>query len=394
MKTKKTYQSGAVLILYVTLATVILIFFLILTQSRFLLSTKRSAASSDALLTSYQAESEVNNFLAKVIGGYVSSSDLVRGIRFDKNVSGTNIHIEASSVISGNNETQTITATAKRASAVSKIEGIREINTIEESTKDVEIAIILDCTSSMDTLADPLDPAKGTRFRQERIALAENFLQKIIELPNSYKYHLGIGLFGSNAKWLDTSWISGSKGTILKPDSGLSALDLKSIVETGITDIRNDGICKNVNDGTSVGSGYALANEYFATDTLGYKKVILLITDGEPNARQADSNCPPSWSCLRCLDDAKEFMRCHLAKSDTYISENGYNGRRQNDVDAYSVTVYSDVSAEVIEIFTKYGVANGYFGLENATQLPEKLLEILDIIIKSNSTFSIRRAIP
>jgi hypothetical protein len=87
-------------------------------------------------------------------------------------------------------------------------------------------------------------------------------------------------------------------------------------------------------------------------------------------------------------------MRCQLANAETYIDENGYNGKRQKDIDAYSVTIYSGVSAEVVEIFTKYGVANGYFGLDNAGELPEKLKEILDIIIKSNSTFSIHRAIP
>jgi hypothetical protein len=387
-------EKGAVVLLYVSLVAVIVTLLLVAVQSRSMLSTKRNIASADSLLANYDAESEVNDFLAKLVGGFISTSDLKHGISFDKNVSGTNIHIEANTVVSGKNETQTVTATAKRAYAVSKIEGIREINTTEDTPKDVEIALILDCTSSMNNTANPLDPSKGSRFKQERIAAADSFIQKIIDLPNNNKYHLGVGIFGTNAKWIDTSWVTGKTGVVLSPDNTMSLADIKSIINAGITDTRNGGICKEVNDYTSIGSGYALANKYYATDTTGYKKVTVLITDGEPNTREQDSDCPPSLFCQGCVDDAKKYMRCQLADTDTYINENGYKGKRMKDVDTYGITIYSGVSASVVQIFTKYSVPNGYFGLNNATELPTKLNEVLDTIVNSNSTFSIHRIIP
>jgi hypothetical protein len=398
MKNKKIKEKGAALLLYVALISIIMMLLMVSTQSVLSLSLRRNLASTDNLLAGYQAESEVNNFLAKLIAGYITTSDLSSGVTLDKVDAGTTLHIEASSNIMGNKEIQTVTATARRSSAVNVIMGIREIVATENSP-DVEIALILDCTSSMNDHADPAHSQLGSRFKQQRIAATESFIDGIKSLPKNNNYHLGLGIFGLNSKWVDTSWVTGKSPVILSPDNTLTLSEIRDIVEKGITDKRGDGICTHVNDYTNIGAGYKLANDYFATHTGNSKKIIVLITDGEPNSREADNiSCPPSIYCVSagpmCVAESQAYMRCQLADSNTFIPESGYYGRRDPSIDSYGITIYSNVSSEVQEIFRKYGAVNGYFNTGNATELPALLDKVLNIIIEKNSSYSLQRVIP
>jgi hypothetical protein len=421
MKIHKQNERGAVVLLYVALMVVISMLFLTVAQSRLMLSLKRSVASNDSLLTSYQAESEVNDYLAKLVGNYIDVTDLTEsGTHFNKTISGTTLDI----FVSGDATKQTVTATAKRAYAVSKIEGIRIVQTPEDP-KDVEIALILDCTGSMTGKADGDQfGSHPTRFEKEREAATISFIDEIKKLPTANKYHLGLGIFGTNAKWVNASWVNSSYPDYpdqeVSPDSGISLDIIRNVIASGIHSSDRDGICKKVEDYTSVGSGYALANSYFNSDLQDTNKNIVLITDGVPNSRVEDLNCPPSLLChtdnddddlaanpgepencgsgvtfcKKCLGYAKNYLRCTLAGTNKYIAEIGYNGTRKPDVDAYGITIHSPVNADVQEIFTNYGTPGGYFNAVNANALPALLNKVLNIIVSGNSSFSIKRIIP
>jgi len=398
MKFIKVRERGAALLLYVVLITILMMLLLVSTQSLLRLSLKRNLSSIDNLLVGYQAESEVNDFLAKLVAGYITTSDLSSGITFDKAISGTVLSLEATGVTTGNKETQTVSVTARRSSAVSKIVGIRDIVSTTNAS-DVEIALILDCTSSMDSYANPSHPELGSRFKQERIAATNSLIDGIEALPNKDKYHLGLGIFGLNSTWVDASWVTGGDSVILTPDNDLNLSDMRNIIENGITDKRNNGVCTHVNNYTNIGAGYKLANDYFATQTGNSKKVVILISDGEPNSREADdTSCLPSIHCVSagpmCVAESQAYMRCQLADSDTFIVESGYFGRRDPLVDSYGITIYSDVNPEVQDIFRNYGSTNGYFNAANATELPALLDKILNVIVEKNSSFTLQRVIP
>jgi hypothetical protein len=399
----KHYQKGAVVLLYVVLMVIIAILFLAITQSQLLLARRRSVSATDSIITAYQAESEINDFFARLTGGYIDSGDLP--IIINKNIGGTEIEIEAT----GDADNQTVTVTAKRAFAVSKIQGSRgiEVGTV---SGNIDVILGLDCTGSMNGSADGV-VSPPTRFDAQEAAVV-NFIDRLIELDQRDNFHLGVLVFGGDAKWLQHG------GVDVTPDSGLSYEQIKLAVENGFNTYRHQSpACTPVISTTSVGSAYLKEHEYFA----GHKEedrvqIEVVITDGYPNSRIPYDSCPPSvycpayphgtcdsneygWVCfgsseVECNALGVDFLRCTLADSDTWVTELSQYGTRDPEVDAYGVTIFASPPSDVVDIFNTYASEGGYFNANQANELTDILDTIFEDIVEKYSGITFQRLIP
>jgi len=383
-------QKGAITVIFLAVVALVLILILTATQSRLLLSLRRSQSSIDILLANYEAESEVNNIMAKLIGGYLKKSNIPKTTKV---IGGVRIEIEGKDT----GETQTVTATVLRGLAVGRVQGVRKLTSIE-TLDNVEIVLMLDCTGSMDaTDADPNCTGSNcpTRFDALRTA-AVNFVNDISKLPDRDNIKLAVGIFGTSSAWLQY------QGRDITSNSGLSFNQIANAIQTGINRKRVGGQCERVLDYTSIGTAFRHAHDYLATtkktDT---KQVEIVITDGEPNSRLPDVFCPPSERCIpiessyeECIPKAYNYLRCTLADQKTFVSEINQNGVRDPEVDAYAVTIFPTPPESVVQIFNKYATEGGYFNASRANELSGILNKILNKILTERANITIKRVIP
>lgn len=371
-------QRGAVTAIFLAVVALVLTLILATTQSQLLLSIRRSQSAADILIATYAAESEVNDIMARLAGGYLTDADIARTT---KNVGDITLTIEGED----QGETQIVTVTANRGYAVGKVQGIRRVLSVEE-VEEVEIVLVLDCTTSMNNSSGT--PGK-TRFNALEDA-AVNFVSSVEDLPDADKYKIGVAVFGTTSAWLKYN------GADILPGS-LSFPELRDALTIGFGNTRSSSQCgSTVADYTNVGLAFRHGNDYLAsTRQEDIKQIEIIITDGEPNSSLQDNRCAGSITCnLSCVDAAKDYLRCMLADNVTFVPEIGQNGVRDPDVDAYAVTILDNPPGDVIDIFNNYATENGYYNASRANELTEILEGILDNILEDRSTVTIKRVIP
>lgn len=382
----RRFQKGAITAIFLAVVVLVLTLILAATQSQLLLSVRRSQSAADILIATYDAESEVNDIMAKLIGGYLKDANMPR---FIKNIGDVRLEIEGQDL----GETQILTVTAFRGFAVGKVQAVRRIASTAE-VNSVDLTLMLDCTSSMnatDAQAGCTESACPTRFDALRQA-AVNFVNALDASADSEKFNLGVGIFGRSAAWLQYN------GTDITHSSGLSMGQISEAINTGITRMRGNGQCGRVLDGTSIGTAYRFAHDSLSgLKRAGAKQIEIVITDGVPNSRLEDAQCPPSLACgpaTSCEPAAKNYLRCTAADKNTFVSEIGYNGVRDPDVDAYAVTIFGSPPTDVVTIFQKYATSEGYYNASRAGELTRILEGILVKILEDRSTVTVKRVIP
>lgn len=373
-------KRGAITIIFLMIIALILTLLLAATQSRVLLSIRRSQSASDILIATYTAESEVNDAMARLIGGYWINASQATGT---ETVDGMKINI----VGKDQGQIQTVDVTVARDLAVGKVEGVRRITSIKK-VNDVEVVLMLDCTGSMNSSSG----VPGQTRLEAEAAAALNFVQKIGSLPDADKFKLGVGVFGIDSSWMKYGGID------MKPDSGLSYSQIVSAIQDGFGNtVSESPVCSLVNSGgTNVGLAYRHAHDYLkGTKQPNVKQVEVVITDGEPNSRSLDTECPPSIACsTTCKEEAKDYLRCTVADSNTFVPKIGQNGVRDPNVDAYAVTIFDSPPPDVVDIFKSYASKDGYYNASQASQLTDILNEVFNSIIKDRSTISVKRVVP
>ncbi len=421
-KHTKANTKGAALLIYLLIMALFIGVLMIATYSRLLLAVKRGQSTTDSLVSNYSAESEINDLLARLSGEYFSSPF---SLNTTKQIGSTTFNITGTE----QDGTQMLSVTADRAFASTKIIAERRLESIKD-VNSVDIVLSLDCTGSMDAGANCTNcNSKPTRFNALEDA-AVNFVDNLSNLPNSDKFHLGVSVFGADARWLS------HLGQPVTPSSGLTFSQIKEAIQNGFGDTRNTSpACTGVMDLTSIGSAFAFSHDYFAANKPPQtKQVEIVITDGEPNSRIPYAACSPSvfcpgfpkdtqgnnycesnaynWTCTQydsykddfeadgfnqtaynlCAPQGLDFLRCTIADTATQIPSG--KGARNPDVDAYAVTILSQPPADVVSVFNSYLSANNYFNASRASQLKNLLNTILNEIVTDRETISIKKDIP
>jgi hypothetical protein len=270
---KTHYNRGIITLVYILFIAVIATFVLAIGSSRILLAIARSRSAFDTLVSSYSAESEVSDILYKFSHNYLTDSNFTQ----TKDVGDTHYTINSSDT----GGTRTISVTAQRGFSTSKIQAIE---TGTGSASDVEILMALDCTSSMDQLANPANPGGPSRFIAQRDA-AISFIDKISSLSssNAVNFSVGIVTYGVDSKFL------------IEPTKKLDLV--KAAVLAGFSSTKlTSSACNGIIDSTSVGTGFVASQEYFKTHTPSNpntKRIELIITDGVSNSRIPYAPCVP-----------------------------------------------------------------------------------------------------
>lgn len=117
--------------MYVAIISVIAFSLLLASHSRLVLSTRRSQSALDVLNTANQAETEINDLLARIVGGYVDSWSFPINDQFE--VGDISVEIEGEQV----SNTQTILVKTSKGLATSQMRAVREIRI--DDGKDLSI---------------------------------------------------------------------------------------------------------------------------------------------------------------------------------------------------------------------------------------------------------------
>ena len=419
-------QKGAVILLYVIIISVIAALLLAIAQSRLLLAFRRNQSSSDSLIALYQSESIANDYLARLVGGYLGDDDFPFTDMFD--LSNSSVEVVGEQI----DNVQTITVTTRRGLAVSTVEGVREIQSLGQF-EDVDIILSLDCTGSMDAGARCSDCFDSPTRLDAQTEAALNFVETIRDSDESEKFRVGIMVFGIDAKWLQF------EGQDVKPDGTVAYNDMLSALDAEFASTRAESpACNRVMDATSVGSPYEASHDYFKlTKSDGTKQIEIVITDGIPNSRQPSASCTPNvfcpafplnadntnycydneygWECYQgdsyqdgpfdsnrfnstayntCEPLGKDYLRCALATTETFVPQIGSEGIRDPDVDAYAVTIYNNPPRDVVTLFRRYATVDGYYNAARAEQLTSILEEVLKQIVAERSVVQLNKLIP
>lgn len=383
---KHKYQKGAITVIFLAIIALVLTLLMAATQSRLLLSLRRSQSAADILVATYRAESEANDIMARLLGGYMEDANIPRT---SQNIGDMRIEVEGQDTGS----TQIVTVTAFRGIAVGKVQAVRRVLSVDE-VDEVEIVLVLDCTSSMD---DSSGISGQTRFNAQEQA-AVNFVDAVSREPDADKFNIGVAVFGTTSAWLTYN------GQELTPDSSLSFQEIETAIEQSFGNTRAQSQCGTlgspsyVSDFTSVGTAFRHAHSYLRDSKRdGTKQIEIVITDGLPNTRLADPECPPYNACTNsgsCDAQAVNYLRCTVADRNTFVSEIGQNGVRDPEVDAYVVTIFNNPPQNVVSLFQNYATEGGYFNASRASELTGILDNILGRIIEDRSTVTIKRVIP
>jgi type II secretory pathway pseudopilin PulG len=432
MKTRR--QGGAATLLYLMIMAVVISLLSAITFSRLMGSLKRSQSQADTVVATYEAESEINDLLARLTANFIPETSFP--ISYSKNIGGTTINVKGTQ----SGQTQNIIVTSQRSFAVSRIEATRKIDSVRE-VDNVDMILSLDCTGSMDAGADCENcNSKPSRFDSQKDA-ADNFVSKLAEISRagtySGRFNLGIVVFGVDSKWLTYN------GVEVTPKSGLTYDQIRAALAQGFGSTRaTSPACTGLMDATSIGTAFATSHQYFSANKKPKtKQVEIVITDGEPNSRIPYPACGPSvfcpgfpkdpqgnnyceqnsegWSCYKydqyksgpwdsdnfnqtaydtCEPLAKDFLSCTIASKDTTIppiqGQGVRNGARDPDVDAYAVTIFTNPPRDVVSIFNSYLTQNGYYNATRASQLKNILNNVLNEILRDRSTITIKRTPP
>jgi len=286
LKSKKRLAGFASysMVLLIALISVLIVSVI---QNRLLLSIYRRQSLSDTLINEYSAESEIYDIFTRIIGyGATFPVDYTQPLP-----DGTQLTVDTEEdPVTGD---QAVTVTARRPYAVTVLRGDRTLAVT--GTDRVDIILSIDCSGSMGELSGTVDVFGNptTRFEEaERAALA--LVQAIKDHPDSAKFYLGVEIFGIDAAWIKEDPLDATSADITPTNN-------HTLVENAIEasfghDIDDSPVCKLVLNNTSIGSGFALARDYFNANpippSLNVKRAEILITDGNPNSRMPYADCP------------------------------------------------------------------------------------------------------
>ncbi len=376
-------QKGAVTAIFLAVVALVLTLILATTQSQLILSLRRSQSAADILIATYNAESEVNDIMAKLIAGYLDDADIPS---YTKNVGDIKLEIEGQDM----GEIQIVTVTATRGFAVGKVQATRRVASVE-NVNEVEIVIVLDCTTSMNSNSGAPGQSRFNALEEAAV----KFVESVASQPDADKFKIGVAVFGTTSAWLQHNGASVLPGSLSLPE-------LTDALQSGFGDTRQTSQCGNPNKGlgwvedfTNVGLAFRHGNEYLKSSKKdGTKQIEIVITDGEPNSSTSDSQCGSTTCKGGCADVAKDYLRCTVADSATFVPEIGQNGVRDPGVDAYAVTIFDKPPEDVVTIFQNYASEDGYFNASRASQLTNILEGILKKIVENRSSITIKRVIP
>ncbi len=384
-------NKGAVTLIYMALVTLISVLILTVGYSRFMLSLRRSEAFADTIETSYRAESEINNLLAQLVGGYLTEANFP--ISESMAFGDTRVEIEAR--IEDNS--QIIDVTASRFFAVNKIRAVR-VAYGSGFFNDAEIIIALDCTGSM---GNSSGSSEGTSRLQEQTKAVLGFIDNLAVSDYAGNVRMGVAVFGRNSNWLRS--VSGQQ---VRPDAGMTVAEVRQAVYSGFTypsgsgnlaRSRSQSICDElVEDYTNIGAGFNIMNNYFENNpppSGNAKRVEILISDGEPNTYIRESVCLNRPTCVPCSGNSfpLDYLKCTLADQNTEWT-GGRTGMRNPLVDSYVVTVLHNPPAAVVSAIQTYSTE--YYNAIYAYQLSEILDRIFESISTSFARTTISRIIP
>lgn len=399
MKNNKQ-QQGAAIIIYLLIMAIVVSVLMVGTYSRLLLALKRGQSTTDSLIINYNAESEINDWIARLSGGYLKTTPF--SVHVTKTIGTTTLTIDGSQT--GN--TQTIVIEADRPYASTKITADRTIEDIGKNQL-VDIMLGLDCTGSMNAV-DSGD--SKTRIANLKSA-ALNFVNNI---PNNGKFRVGVFIFGVDAKWLQTS-----TGKDISLENNVSLSQITTAINQGFGDNwASSAACKRIINNTSVGSAFVFSQDYLQTQkSNGNKQVEIVITDGEPNSRIPYAGCAPSVFCPSnnihctpsnqaqygacysnssdsvCIPLAVDFLRCSVADTKTTLPNSFDKGVRDPSIDAYAVTISTSPNGNAANLLGKY-LGTNYIPAARAGQLTSILSNILNTILSKRETITIHKDVP
>jgi len=406
-------RRGAAAIIMVLFVTIAGLFVLAAWQSRLLLAVQRRQSVSDALAATYAAESEIYDWVARFLGDYPelfnpALTDTARNIKSQTLPDGTKLNVSGQ-LVDGD---QTLLVTANRQFASTNI---RLSRSQSEETSDefdsLEIGLALDCTTSMNEPATAAcrdtccsgatcDNARfnngtgsvgyrncmtangcATRIAEEKKA-ALGFVDAAADFASENadkEVRLGVAVFRLDAAWAQT------------PVADLGAV--RSAVEGGLgrwhSGSGGSPMCGLITGSTSIGSGFDLMNrDLEETAQTRRKQVEVLISDGEPNSRNAGYTPACAGTVCSgggCASAARQYLECSLRPLRD-------DGSRDEAVDAYAVTVLDSPPVAVTDIFNEW--ATRYYNSADATNLGGILAGIFDQIVTQFSTINIKRLVP
>lgn len=402
-KKKRSNQQGAVTLIYISLISMIAVLLLTASYSRLLLSLRTNTSLSDTILATYKAESEINDILAKFIGAYIRPEQFP--FSNESTIQGTNLKVVG--VQNGN--VQKVTVTAKRSFASTTLEASRTLASTSGSGI-VEIILALDCTQSMDDHI-PQDSQYSLFDRLEQAATGFIDLAANTQQQRAGSLRIGSVAFATTAKW------------ITPPTTDMARV--RADIANGFgNEWSNSPVCKTgIVPGTSIGSGFAFINQYFADQTASNtKRIIVSMSDGRITTSALDTRCPVTSYCPFDIYDCQNppaGMQCARNSSGGFIYGEGkcrnpglnllrcsltpraQGGIRDAAVDTYMVTVYPEPSGSAAEerIFQnndgsgiKY--MNQYFNASSGDDLGPIFANLFSVISSNSGIITIRRILP
>lgn len=285
-----THKSGVSTILIVLIIMMLALLILTAIQSSFLLSIQRGKSASDSAKSLYASESAVNDIVARIIAGHVvDSTTIIVGeatITVQKSVSADTPPIISYTIISTlPNASNTIVVNTQTQPAI---------------TAGVSIVFVLDSSNSMGGTDVCINPPSCTEYIPRFQALKEavvSFLQPFAdpssELYNKSNVEIGISQYRNSASWV--------------LDSSNNPLDFEAMTEAGATYLINMvnwgfagpypyPVRTQVFGNTSTGTGVFFGMDQLLDSANHSQKVLILITDGQPETRTPDpqSRCQVS----------------------------------------------------------------------------------------------------
>ncbi|MEK9200838.1 MAG: hypothetical protein AAB909_02575 [Patescibacteria group bacterium] len=387
-------KKGIATLISVFLVAMVGVFVVTAWQSRLLLSVHRSQALVDVLVAGYTAESRINDLLAKFLGGYPSAFVFP----FETNeILSDGTELDTIGTQEGN--VYTMDVITRRQFASTSLRLVREAQVSSKSLYDqVDMVLNIDCTGSMNTRADASCSGTSctTRLHEARVA-ALAFVDEVESFNASGELpllRLGLSTFGITNKW------------IMQPTQDLVLLRSKIINQFRDRQQDSEACAAPLNSGgTNVGGSLEFLHNFFATnypvpdDRL--KKIEIVITDGEPNTNNLNSNgvamnyCGALAGCNfnnPCVASAHTYSACNLGRTDVVVSEINKYGLRDPNVDAYLVTISTQVPRSTKDMLEKY--ATHFYDAVNATDLADILQTLFGDILSDYSSISFGRLRP
>lgn len=429
-------NKGIISLTVVVFMMVMMVLILALLQSRILLGIQRTKGTADTILSTYNAESEIYDTLARLSLGH--DFDLAKKER--RLSDGTKLITEGHQV----GADTVISFTAELPFATTKLEVTQKMDNTTTSFGLMDIVLALDCTNSMAECADPANQdcrnnSKQTRFevlKQSVISFLDE-LEQVTDIP----IRIGIMIFTGDGQWLKTT-----AGEEITPTSGVSIQTMKDTISQTFKKVpyATGSACNDITEnfpdggGTSQATGLQFMHKYFANKLPNTKQVEVLITDGGPTTAipSAPCNLPyfvvesesdtyacgttgkyipmmdPTqiWSCKpyqgsrwifgnedpnwNSADTAERAFSCYIADKNT-IWEGSTYGQRDPEVDSHVVVTYKLPATEPLKaVYANYPGVYVY-DMDKATQLQDTLKnQVLGSIQSSIQETKIRRVIP